>query len=481
MAFILWIFGVETGNAKEPNVLFILTEDQGAHLSLLETPGLKTPSIDVLASSSVYFENAFVSYPVCSPSKAAIYTGLHNHTNGILNNTHNFHMPASEVTDEQRSLKLARTNRIHSRYSTLTEILHRNGYYQGVTHKLHVLPNEKFPYDEFLHGTKREVERFIQNASDLDRPWFLMVNIPNSHRPFPNSDKESISVDPKQVELPPYLPDTPEVRKDWSEYLAAIEEADHLVGETLAILEDSGHSDNTIVIFMSDHGPTFPHGKMTLYDLGLRVPLIIRMPDVTPRRSEALVSELDLMPTILELCSIEDPLEYSLDGKSLAGLLTQPIDETTHNYQFAEISNRGPLPNDGIQERCIFDERWKLIYRNNVDKAWRQVNADSRQLKVWGNRSYGETLRWKDNFPEAFRVLAEMDPQNLEGEVPSLEVYDLQMDPHEMNNLAGEPAVSIHRNRLLQALAEWVRSTQDPAVSPDAIEALKTVTKSAQE
>jgi alpha-L-rhamnosidase len=155
---------VNVNTAGMPNIVFFLSEDQGAQLSLLGTPGLQTPNIDALARSGVYFNNGFVAYPVCSASKAAMYTGLHNHTNGILNNTHNFHKPASKVTSAERGQRLAQTNRVKNQFLTLTELLRANGYYQGVTHKLHVLPNEKFPYDEFLHGSPQEIETFLANA-----------------------------------------------------------------------------------------------------------------------------------------------------------------------------------------------------------------------------------------------------------------------------------------------------------------------------
>jgi len=452
-------------SAERPNILFVLTEDQGAHLSLLGTPGLKTPHVDALAKSGTYFSNAFVAYPVCSASKAAIFTGLHNHTNGILNNTHNFHKPADQVTAAERGLKLARTNRIHGELKTLTEILKANGYYQGVTHKLHVLPNEKFPYDEFLKGSRAELVDFIRNAKAHKQPWFLMVNIPNSHRPYPNSDKTPIRVNPDEVELPPYLPDSPEVRKDWAEYLAGIEQADSLTGQALNVLEQSGSSDNTIVVFMSDHGPTFQHGKMTLYDLGLRVPLIVRGPGIAQQANcDELVSELDLLPTILDLCGIDSSFDYPLHGKSITGLLKGDKDATGHEYLFAEISNRGPLPNNGMQERCVFDGRWKLIYRENVETGWRQVNADSRQFEVWGNRTYAETIRLKDRFPKQYQILAEMVPQNLGGKVPRLELYDLENDPHEMRNLAGAEHVSEHKARLRRVLSEWVDRTNDSSI-----------------
>ncbi|EMI45336.1 sulfatase atsG [Rhodopirellula sp. SWK7] len=463
-----WMLGAVVCSAAErPNILFVLTEDQGSHLSLIGTPGLQTPHMDSLAKSGTYFSNAFVAYPVCSASKAAIYTGLYSHTNGILNNTHNFHMPADRVSKAQRELRLAKTNRVRDKYRTLTEILKTNGYYQGVTHKLHVLPNEKFPYDEFLHGGRTEIASFIENATEREQPFFLMVNIPNSHRPYPNSDKTMIRVSPNEVQLPPYLPDSPEVRKDWAEYLAGIEQADALTGEALDVLEQSGQSDNTIVIFMSDHGPTFQHGKMTLYDLGLRVPLMIRGPGIArDEKCPELVSELDLLPTILDLCQIDHSFAYPLHGKSLVGLLAGDESVKGHDYLFAEISNRGPLPNDGMQERSVFDGRWKLIYRERVDTAWRQVNADSREFKIWGNRTYSETIRLKEEYPLQYQILAEMDPQNLGGKVPTIELYDLQSDPDEMQNLAAVAQHRDQRTRLLSVLREWAKLTNDPAISP---------------
>ncbi|MEM6778353.1 MAG: sulfatase [Planctomycetota bacterium] len=456
-----------TFGADQPNVLFILSEDQGAHLSHIQTAGLQTPNIDALARSGVYFDNAFVVYPVCSASKAALYTGLHNHTNGILNNTHNFHMPADQVTPAQRNLRLARINQVRAEYDTLTEILQRAGYYQGVTHKLHVLPNEKFPYDEFMHGGAGEIAQFIGTATEKGKPWFLMVNIPNSHRPYPNSDVESIRTNPDEVRLPTYLPDSPEVRKDWAEYLAGIEEVDALTGQVIETLERSGQRANTLVLYMSDHGPTFQHGKMTLYDLGLRVPLIVSGPGVSRSGTcSDLVSELDLTPTILDLCGIEHSFDYRLDGQSITGLLRDEPSATGHEFIFAEISNRGPLPNNGIQERSVFDGRWKLIWRNNVDRAWRQVNADSRQWKTWGNRTYAETLRLRDENPNAYRVLAEMDPQNLGAPVPELELYDLHSDPDEMSNLVDQAPSQAEQARLLAALRDWVIKTNDQSVDP---------------
>jgi N-sulfoglucosamine sulfohydrolase len=451
---------------RQPNLLFILTEDQGAHLGFVGTPGVQTPGMDSLARSGVYFNNAFVAYSVCSPSKAAIYTGLPNHQNGILNNTPNYHKPASQLTASERNNSLYQKNRVKEGIPTLVERLHDAGYYQGVTSKLHVAPVEKFPYDEFIRPTgSNVVAGFIQRATQTGKPWHLFYNVSESHRPFPNSDKEKIRVTPVDVKLPAFLADTPVVRKDWAEYLAAIEEADAKVAGGLAALRASGQETNTIIVFLGDHGPAFPHGKMTLYDLGLRTPLVIRVPWLKGGfRTDALASEIDLSPTLLDLLGL--PPLPGVQGRSLKPVLTGEPGAKAHDYIFAEISDRGVLPNDGMQERSVCDGRWHLIYREKLTPAWRQVNADSQFWKPWGNRNYDETVRVKDRFPVPYRILAEQDPQNLGGTVRPIELYDLKNDPDEIRDLAGNPEHRAELERLYAALRQWVRDTEDPAVKP---------------
>jgi N-sulfoglucosamine sulfohydrolase len=223
---------------------------------------------------------------------------------------------------------------------------------------------------------------------------------------------------------------------------------------------ESGEAERTIIIFLGDHGPTFARGKMTLYDGGLRTPLIIRTPDAKPgRRDDILVSAVDLTPTLLDLLELP-PLPQS-HGHSLAAVLRDPAATSPREFVFAQISNRGPLPNDGIQERSIQDKRWKLIQRWNTAANWRQVNADIIQRKPWGNRTYQETLNTKDRFPEPFRILAEQFPQALKGKVPELELFDLANDPYEMKNLAADPANADQLERLKSALLNWRKQTKD--------------------
>jgi N-sulfoglucosamine sulfohydrolase len=445
---------------RKPNILFILTEDQGAHLGCLGTPGLKTPSMDSLAATGALFKNAFVAYPVCSASKACIYTGRYNHDTGLINNTVNYHKPEKKLTDLERANPLYRNNRIRSEIPTLVECLSRAGYYQATTHKLHVAPVEKFPYDEFLANPNGRVfSNFLARAKTSGKPWFFLYNIAVTHRPFINSDKTAIRVKPEEITLPPFLPDTPTVRKDWAEYLASIEAGDKLVGEALAALDKSGEKENTIVVFMGDHGPALQHGKMTPYDLGLRVPLIVAGPKVASGTRQALASELDLLPTLLDLASV--PMPPGLQGYSLRPLLENPKADSPRAFAYAEISHKGNLPNKGLQERAIFDTRWKLIYRENTEPAWRLIQADAMDPLPWGNRTYGETIRVKDAFPEAYRILQDFHPQALGGKLHAVELYDLAKDPDEMKNLAGMQEFAHEQQRLLSALKKWALDTGD--------------------
>ncbi len=462
LASVAALLGADPGR---PNLLFILTEDQGAHLGFIGTPGLVTPHMDGLARSGVYFDRAFVVYPVCSASKAALYTGLHNHTNGLLNNTLNLHKPAAQVTEAERAAPLYRNNRIRDGIPTLVERLRDAGYHQGVTSKLHVLPPGKFPYDEFLGPGSAvvDVAAFIARARQAGKPWHLFYNVAPSHRPFPNRDTQGIRVSPAAVRLPGFLPDTPAVRQDWAEYLAALELADVAVGRALAALRASGEEERTIVVFLGDHGPAFTRGKMTLHDLGLRTPLVIRAPGLRRGvRSDALASTVDLAPTLLDLLGLA-PLPRT-HGVSLRPVLAGAAGAPPREYAFAEISHRGPLPNAGLQERAVTDGRWKLIYREKHRPAWRLVQADARDWKPWRNRTYAATLEARERFPEAYRFLTEFDPQNLDGILPALELYDLAADPDELRNLAGDPAQAAARERLLGALRRWAVATEDPAL-----------------
>lgn len=488
---LLFAFAAALSAAEtKPNILFILVEDQGAHLGCRGTPGLSTPNLDSLAASGTLFREAYVGYPVCSPSKACLYTGLFPHTNGLRNNTMNFPKHAEELKDSEKSNVIYQNVRLKESCATWVEALKQNGYFLGHSGKLHVAPVDKFPFDEYLAKEEKKEEsgernlgagiacEFFKQASATGKPWIFFNNtITSPHRPYRDSDQMKIGVDPQQVKLPAFLPDTQIVRQDWAEYLDGIQLADAAVGEVLDALHKSGEDKNTIVICMAgDHGPAFPHGKMTPYDLALRVNLIIRAPGGKPGRvSDALVSEIDLMPTILDYAGIVP--SQPLPGISLRPLIEGKADAKGHDVIFSEVSGRKPVNKPGMEERSVYDGRYHLIFRDHLDLT-RTINADSREWPTWHNRTFRETVRVKEQFPTAYRALQEMEPHLYGITLPQCELYDLKNDPDEMSNLAGTPGYRDIELRLLGRLDQWCKDTHDEFINPDspgkAIEKLRS-------
>jgi len=448
--------------AAQPNLLFILAEDHGAQFGAMGRSDVKTPRMDALGASGALFRRAYVAYPVCSASKACLMTGLQGHTNGLINNTNNFFKPAAKLTEAEKNTPPYLHTRIRTTAPTLIETLVQNGYHTAVSGKLHVSPNERFPYHDFIPKVpaKQALTGIIQRAAG--KPWFFLHNsITSTHRPFVNSEKQPINIDPAKVTLPPHLPDTPSIRRDWAEYLDGIQKADKQLGEVLDALRDSGAESNTIVIYMGDHGPAYPHGKMTPYHLGLHIPLIIRLPGAKPLISDALVSELDLMPTLLDELHLGDTAKRH--GKSLQPLLEAQSDATGHDFIFAEVSGRSLNQKRGMEERAVLDHTHHLILRSRLDEP-KVINADLRDMKPWINRIYGELVLRQKEFPDAFRMLQTMDPHALKGSPPLIELYDLQNDPGQLHNLANDPAQKVHLDRLMDAFKKWHAETQDAAM-----------------
>jgi len=474
-------------STQKPNILFILIEDQGAHLGCRGTPGLKTPNLDRLAAEGTLFREAFVGYPVCSPSKACIYTGLYPHVNGLRNNTKNYPKPAAELKESERDNPIYKMDRLREPCVTWVEVLKQQGYFLGQSGKLHVAPVDKFPFDVYLalkgeHAGMKEASGtlfgdFLHQATATGKPWMFFHNaITSPHRPYRNSDEVPIGVDPKQVRLPAYLADTPTVRQDWAEYLDGIQLADAAVGEVLDALHQSGQEKNTIVICVAgDHGPAFPHGKMTPYDLALRVNIIVRAPGgKAGQMSDALVSEIDLMPTILDYVGAVTP---PTDGFSLRPLIEGRSDAKGRELIFAEVSGQSQDGKPGMEERSVYDGRYHLIFRDHLDLT-RSINADSREWEAWRNRTYRETIRVKDQFPVAFRILGEMEPKRFGLTLPSCELYDLKTDPDEMIDIAANPAHRDTRRRLLGSLMQWCKDTHDESINADSLrEALEAGTQ----
>lgn len=444
-----------SAHAARLNVLLITSDDLGLQLGCYGDKVIQTPNIDALAAGSVRFQNAWVAQASCSPSRSAMFTGLYPHTNGqyaLVNSGYSLH---SQYRDR-----------------TIPNLLKRAGYRTGLLGKLHVAPESSFQFDWRPKVDTRQVEKLAQTAGEFlgqpdDGPFFLMVNFSDPH--WDRNGGKGPWFFKTQVNGVPEKPLTaqdvqpfpfqgyraPQHLERIAGYFNAIQRLDVGVGRLLAELEASGHAGDTLVLFVGDHGPPFARGKTTCYEAGLRVPYLVRWPGVSGQfASNALVSTVDLLPTILDAAGVEAPSD--LQGRSLRPVVSDPASKW-REYLAGEFHSHGRSP--FFPRRAIRDGRYKLIVNLRAGEVTPQTGMD-------GDPGWNE--------PRAAEFI---DPPHEAAyerwhAPPRVELYDLQNDPWELRNLAGEASLAAVQARLEQALADWRQQTADPLLRPEAMQAM---------
>ncbi|MBN1909241.1 MAG: sulfatase [Pirellulales bacterium] len=442
---------VEAESTARPNILLIVSEDNGPELSCYGEPYVKTPVLDRLAEGGIRFNRAYVTQAGCSQSRASILTGLYPHQHGQIGlATWNSRLYRDRTPNIVRSLKAA-------------------GYRTGIIGKLHVNPESNFPFDfakipdsNFRRkGLKRyaaEAEKFI-NASE--KPFFLYVNYPDAHRPFlrqvagmPQKPLSTADVKPlAYIGL-----DSPALRKDTANYYNSMNRLDTLVGRLLTVLRRSGKFDDTLIVYLGDHGADLLRGKRTCYEGGVRVPLIVHWTGhVAPGqvRSE-LVSTVDLAPTFLSVAGAK-PIP-GLPGRSLEPLFGAG-DAPWREHLFTEYHFHSA--HDFYPQRAVRTDRFKLIHsllpgQENPDYRF---TLDSR---------YPGDDKVIANAPERIR-----NAYALMQRPPEYQLYDLANDPYEFRDLSADPERATVLGELKQALADWRRQTGDPLLVPENVARLK--------
>ena len=428
-----------------PNILMIVSEDHSPQMGCYGDKIARTPHLDKLASEGVLFQRAFVPYSVCSPSRAAFLTGLYPHQNGqfgLAGYGYAFY------DDHQPSI-----------YSRLKAV----GYRTGMIGKLHVVPESAIPIDwraiPESNFTHRNMAEYSEAATEFlnqgDQPFFLSVNFPDAHLPFIDeqfgSPANKLTAD-DVVPLPWVGVDSSRLRQTTAQYYNCLSRLDDGVGMLLEALQKSGKSDNTIVVFFSDHGAQFARGKYSAHEGGLRVPMLIRWPGKAKPglvRNE-LVSTIDLVPTFLNAAGVEPQSE--LPGISLLSLL-QPGKTTWREYTFA--FSTGALPELCHVQWSVRGERYKLILNLTPDLenpvSWTQIGVKPSMLESY--------LTADEHALASPQVKAAFDRYQ---HPPKIQLYDLQEDPNEWMNLASQPEYLELENRLLEVLKEFREQTYDP-------------------
>ncbi|WP_088323856.1 sulfatase family protein [Polaribacter tangerinus] len=456
---------VKKETKKPLNVVLILMDDQGYDTSVDGMKGFETPNFDSFSKQGIRFTNAYASVPSCSPSRSSINTGMFPHSNGHWRNTIT---PSLQDGDEAFSRQAKRVDKvgIHEYIKTLPEILKENGFFTAITQKFHMSPPWKFPYSDRdpVHNNpaeyKKVITEFIKKSGN--KPFFFQVNISPPHRNFDAHMKKfpEYMVDPDKIIVPDYLPDTPMMREDLSKYYGCIQLADACAGAVIETLKEKGEFENTLIIFTSDQGQPYHRAKASAYSEGLHVPYVVFGPNILKGKvSEALISHVDIMPTILSFLNL--PIPETVQGKSLLPVLNGKQEKVAgRKYIFAEHNSHGPDPREHYPSRVVFDGRFYFI-KNLMPKKTYLLPADLREYKGWSNKSYDATVLAKETHPMQYNLL-----RTLEKGRPAEELYDMQNDTYQLVNLANKLAYKDKKIELRKALNIWRKETGDLVNNP---------------
>jgi arylsulfatase A-like enzyme len=412
-------------NAKpRPNILLVILEDWGPHMGCYGNKLMHTPNLDQLAAEGRRYTFCFTSAPVCSTGRSSLMTGISQYT--IHAQQHRTPEPKPKLPPGVKSV---------------AELFRDAGYFTalGCGESAKIDLNFEFAAREIYLGKDWSQRKPGQ-------PFFAHLTLPLTHRGWRGDPEHPI--DPAKVILPPWYPDTPLTRKDWAMGLESAQLSDEAMGRIVARLKKEGLYDNTAIIITADHGVALPRAKQFLYDDGLRIPLIIRWPArAKPGTvSDELVSNLDIVPTILAIAGL--PIPQSVQGHDLLAPSATP-----REFVFA---GRDKMDDTHDAMRAVRSKDFKYILNLMPERAYCQFND-------YKERSYPglavlNVLHLEGKLPpeqDAF-----MQPSK-----PAEELYDLRKDPHELNNVAGDPAYASVLQSLRAELDRWRKSVGDQGVT----------------
>lgn len=436
--------------AKQPNFLIIMADDcTYLDLPIYGGKNAKTPNIDRLAQRGLTFNQAYVSSAMCQPCRAELFTGQYPLTNGCAWNH-------SASRDSTRSLP---------------QLLRPLGYRVGIAGKVHVKPASAFPFDDvsgFEPNCVRDPTRDLEISAVADyisadhaQPFCLVIALVEPHVPWVMGDASQYP--PDKIKLPPNIADTPSTREHFANYLAEVTYMDGQVGTILQSLEESGSADNTVVIFTSEQGSQFPGCKWTNWNTGLHTAWIASWPKkiAEGRRTDALIQYADVAPTLVDLAGGEEV--DSFDGTSFASVLLGETDKH-RDYAYAMHNNVPEGPSYPI--RSITDGKWRLIKNLSPDELYIEkhlMGGGKLNNPYWATWLGADPIREPDVYQRVKRYMLR----------PAQQLYLTADDPYEMEDVASQPDFVSEKERLSQALEEWMAEQLDPGDLVDTQQALK--------
>jgi arylsulfatase A-like enzyme len=423
-----------------PNIVWISNEDMSPRLGAYGDTLARTPVLDRFARDSIRYRNAFTTAPVCAPSRAAIITGMYQTTIGAQ------HMRTTEDSVPELPGPYLAVPPFYVK--AFPEYLRAAGYYTTNRAKTDYQFGVPFTIWDDVSRTAH-----WRNRPDRSQPFFSVFNLEVTHESqiFPTSPARKgkpLVTNPAAIEVPPYYPDTPVVREELARIYDNIADMDTQVGEILKQLDEDGLRESTIVFYWSDHGDGVPRAKRSLYDSGLRVPLMIRWPKalgstVTPGSvSDELVSFLDLAPTVLALAGVTVPSH--MQGRVLAG------------------PNAGPAPQYVFAARDRMDIEYDMM-RTARDLRYRYIRNFATDQPYAGHIPYRNQSAIMQEWLrlQAAGSLTGAARLWMRTSRPPEELYDTQADPYQIRDLSSDPAHRAALERMRSAVTDWMTRTSD--------------------
>jgi len=433
--------GVRQEPPRRPNVLWLTVEDMSPWLACYGDATVPTPNLDRLAAASVRYTNAFATSPVCAAARSSLITGMYATRIGTMHHRTGSQSGAALERDPQAYAGIPSYEGVPPDFvRCFPELLRAAGYY--------CTNNAKTDYQFRAPATVWDASSKKAHWRDRPegRPFFAVFNHEGTHesQAFPDATRRPSAVAPEDVPLPPFYPDTPAVRDAVARTYDNIAAMDAWVGQRLAELDEAGLADSTVVFFFSDHGVGLPRGKRSPYDLGTRVPLLVRHPDGTGAGSveERVVSFVDLGPSVLSLAGIEP--DARLDGIPFLGAHARPGRGLAfaHADRFDSVYDRA---------RSVSDGRFRYV--RNLAPELPHLLANAYRDKLPMMRDLYALRESGPERPEQWQVASRRRP--------SEELYDSRSDPWEVHDLAGDPGHAAELARLRSALDTWIEHTGD--------------------
>lgn len=438
--FILVLFttcsALKAQEKEKPNILFILADDLtrwdvGCYGSI----DSKTPTIDSLAASGMKFNKCYQAAPMCSPTRHNLLTGMYPVRTGAYPN----HTYAKEGTQ------------------SVVQYLKPLGYRVALSGKRHILPENVFPF-EYIDGNSKtttdpdldKIDLFLEDVSVTKNKFCLFVNFKSPHSPWTEGNPDQFDID--KITLPPYIADTPETRNQFRNYLAEINYLDGQIRQTLNLIKKHGFGKNTLVMFATEQGNSFPFAKWTLYNAGVGSGLIVNWPGhIKPGiESNALVEYSDILPTMIDAAGGE-PVK-KLDGSTLMPVLLKnkkKHKEYTYSLQTTRTIFNGA---EYYPIRSISDGKYRLILNLTPNAVFRNTVTEK-------NKFFQE---WKNSDNKTHLALAKRYQYR-----PGVELYDDEQDPYNMNNLAEDSHYKEKIRELRQKLWEWMSYCGDQGIQTE--------------